>query len=216
MNSKRIYPALLALSLLLIAVSGMPATADDVAQPELPHAFYGMVEIGGSPAGQGLVVEAVGPGVLSNTAGNPVTTLADGTYGAAGFASQKLIVQGSVDAGAPLEFYVGGIRAEVYDVVAGGPWKADFAYQPGEVTELNLRIASLPAAGQTREPTPVQTIVASSTIAASSTGAGSVPSGGSSTAAPEGSALPQVPGSLVQQPTAEVPQQSSGNSASTR
>ena len=204
---------MLALSVIILLV--IPVTADDAdTAPQLPQGFYGMVEFSGNPIGQGYIVEAVGPGVRSNLEGNPVTTLADGSYGAANYSAQRLLVQGNIASGTPLEFYVGNIKAEVYDVAAGVSWNTTYAFKPGEVTELNLRIASLPAAGKTREPTPVQTIVASSTVAASSTGAGSVPSGGSSTAAPEGSALPQVPGSVVQQPTAEVPQQSSGDSAS--
>ena len=136
----------------------LPASANDVAvQPLLPHEFYGKVEVGGSPAAQGLVVEATGPGVHSNIQGNPVNTLADGSYGAVGAMSQKLVVQGDIEPGTPLEFYVGGVLAEVYDVATGGPWKTNYSYTPGETTELNLSIASLPSAGQTREPTPVQT-----------------------------------------------------------
>jgi hypothetical protein len=136
----------------------LPTSASDIAaQPVLPHEFYGTVEVGGSPAGQGLVVEAVGPGVHSNIPGNPVDTLADGSYGAVGAMSQKLVVQGDIEPGTPLEFYVGGMLAEVYDVATGGPWKTNYLYTPGEMTELNLSIASLPAAGQTREPTPIET-----------------------------------------------------------
>lgn len=203
MNSKKLYPALLVLSLSMIILLGIPATADDAAQPELPHAFYGMVEAGGSPVGKGLVVEAVGPGVLPNIAGNPVITLADGTYGAVGFASQKLVVQGDLTAGTPLGFYVGGIKAEVYDVAAGGPWKADYSFQPGEVTELNLRIASQPAAGQTREPTLVQTVAASSTAAAPPV------------AASGGPLLPQLPDSSGQQSASGSTSQSTEGAAPT-
>lgn len=138
-------------------ISVSAAAETGAAQPQLPHAFYGKVEIGGNPGSQGLVVEAVGPGVHSRVAGNPVTTMAGGIYGMAGMSSQKLLVQGDIEPGTPLGFYVGGTLAEVYDLSAGGPWKANYSYTPGGLTELNLRIASLPSAGQTREPTPVQT-----------------------------------------------------------
>jgi hypothetical protein len=215
MKQRKICPALIMLALSVIILLVIPVTADDAdTAPQLPQGFYGTVEFSGNLIGQGYIVEAVGPGVRSNLEGNPVTTLADGSYGAANFTAQRLLVQGDIATGTPLEFYVGNIKAEVSDVSAGGSWNTTYSFQPGEKTELNLRIASLPAAGQTREPTPVQTFVASSTIAASSTGAGSVPSGGSSTAAPEGSILPQVPDSAVQQPTAQVTHQSSGDSAS--
>lgn len=192
MKMKKICFVSVVLTLSMIVLLGIPATADEaVAQPQLPHAFYGVVEVGNSPAGQGLVVEVVGPGVRSNIPGNPVTTLPDGFYGAVNFSSPKLIIQGSVEAGTPLEFYVGGILAEVYDVAAGGPWKANYSFKPGELTELNLRIASQPAVGQTREPTPVQTYSVSSEVTASST----VASGGS--------LLPQLPESQGQQPASE-------------
>lgn len=136
----------------------LPTSANNItAQPILPHEFYGTVEVGGSPAGQGLVVEAVGPGVHSNIPGNPVDTLADGSYGAVGAMSQKLMVQGDIEPGTPIEFYVGGVLAEVYDVATGGPRKTNYSYTPSELTELNLSIASLPSAGQTREPTPIET-----------------------------------------------------------
>lgn len=173
----------------------VPGVADDsVAQPQLPHAFYGTVEVANSPAGQGLVVEAVGAGVRSNIAGNPVTTLSDGTYGSVNFSSQKLMVQGNIETGAPLEFYVGGILAEVYDVVKGGSWATSYPYSPGELTELNLRIASQPAAGQTREPTPVQTVASSAEGTASTVSSGPV-SGGP--------LLPQLPESQGQLPASE-------------
>jgi hypothetical protein len=138
--------------LLLVA-----SAAGQTSSPQLPQAFVGKVFINDTPADQGLVVEVVGPGVLSGISGNPVTTLAGGVYGITGVSSQKLIVQGDIEPGTPLEFFVNGVAAEVYPVVAGGPWRENYTYLPGEVTELNLRIASLPVVGQTREPTPIQT-----------------------------------------------------------
>jgi hypothetical protein len=193
METTKFSLTLVLIALSLIVFLGVPALADEAgdAQPQLPHAFYGIVEVGGSPASLGIAVEAVGSGVRSNIAGNPVTTLADGSYGAINFTSQKLLVQGDIAAGAPLQFYVGGMLAEVYDVAAGGPWKADYSFQPGELTELNLRISSQPVAGQTREPTPVQT--REPTPVQTSQGSSSGVSGGS--------VLPQLPESAGGQPT---------------
>ncbi len=139
--------------LLLVA-----SAAGQTSSPELPQAFVGTVFINDTPADQGLVVEAVGPGVLSGISGNPVRTMAGGVYGTTiGISSQKLIVQGDIEPGTPVVFFVGGLPAEVYPVAAGGPWRENYSYIPGEITELNLRIASQPSVEQTREPTPVQT-----------------------------------------------------------
>jgi hypothetical protein len=214
MKPNKICPALVVLALSLIVLLGIPAVTADEAAPQLPQGFYGIVEAGSSPVGPGLIVEAVGPGVSSKMEGNPVTTLADGSYGVLNYSSQKLIVQGDIATGTPLTFYVGAIQAEVYDVAAGGPWHTTYSFQPGEITELNLRIASMPAAGQTRVPTPVQTIVVSSNVAASSTAAASSSSAGSSTTSSGDSALPQVPDTSGQQPIAEGTQQYSGGAAS--
>ena len=87
MKPKKICPALIVLALSLIVLLVIPAVTADEADtaPQLPQGFYGMVEAGGSPVGQGYSVEAVGPGVSSKMDGNPVTTLADGSYGALNF-----------------------------------------------------------------------------------------------------------------------------------
>lgn len=135
----------------------LPTSADSVAaQPLLPHEFYGNLEVSGNPGSPGLEIVAVGGGVISGISGNPITSSA-GSYGSAIVMGPKLLVQGDIEPGSPLEFYVAGIKAEVYDVAAGGPWKANYSYTPGQLTELNIRISVLPSVGQTREPTPIQT-----------------------------------------------------------
>jgi hypothetical protein len=134
-----------------------PASANSVlAQPLLPHEFYGNLDVQGNPGSSGLEIVAVGSGVITGTSGNPITSSA-GSYGSAMVMGPKLQVQGDIEPGTPLEFYIAGIKAEVYDVAAGGPWKANYSYTPGKLTELNLRISVVPSAGQTREPTPIQT-----------------------------------------------------------
>lgn len=205
-----ILSVLLAVSMILLV--GTVASAEETAvQPQLPHAFYGSVEVAGSPANAGISVEAAGIGVRSNVTGNPVDTLPDGTYGKANFTSQKLIVQGNIAAGTSLHFYVGGLQAEVYDVAAGGPWKETYPFEAGGETELNIRVASQPAAGQTRVPTPTQT---AGTVTNNQAGTSSSLSSGttSSTTAQGGATLPQVPESQGQQTAGMTTQQTpSGN-----
>jgi hypothetical protein len=155
---------LLTIVFLLALTVFFPPVSGQVSQPQLPHTFYGKVFVGDTSAEAGLAVEAVGPGVISNVDGNPVKTLAGGIYGETGMSSQQLIVQGDIEPGTPLEFYVGGSRAEVYPVSTNGPWRANYSYIPGELTELNLRIAAQPSISQTREPTPVQTRLPASAV----------------------------------------------------
>jgi len=74
--------------------------------PPLPHAFYGLVEINGSPAPVGTEVEARGEGVITSFEGNPIVTTAVGSYGSADPLAPVLIVQGHIFDGASITFYV--------------------------------------------------------------------------------------------------------------
>jgi len=152
------------LFLITLLIFMQPVSAQSVSQPQIPHTYWGKVFIGDTPAGAGLIVEAVGPGVRSGIDGNPVTTLAGGVYGEAGMSSQKLRIQGDIEPGTPLDFFIGGVKAEVFPVATNGPWKANYSYFPGENTELNLRISQQVSVSQTREPTPVQTRLPSSAV----------------------------------------------------
>ena len=177
----------------------VPAIADEnVTAPQLPHIFYGIVDVGASPAGQGLTVEARGPGVRT-IGDNPVKTLADGSYGTANITVQGLVVQGNIEAGTSLEFYVNGVRAEVNDVETGNVWNTTYPYTSGDVTHLNLRIDSLPAAGQIQIPTSVQTQVSS--------GSGSSGGGGGGGYTGPGLAQPSVVETYI-------PGESTGNQSS--
>ncbi len=201
-----ILSVLLAVSIILLV--GTVASAEETAvQPQLPHTFYGSVEVAGSPANAGISVEAAGIGVRSNTTDNPVNTLPDGTYGKANFTSQKLVVQGNIAPGTSLKFYVGGLLAEVYDVSAGGPWKETYPFEAGGETELNIRVASQPAAGQTRVPTPTQTAGSVTNNQAGTSSSTSSSGTTSSGTAQGGATLPQVPASPGQQTTAVTTQQ---------
>jgi hypothetical protein len=167
---------LLLLSCMVAFIVCLQPVSGQGSGPALPHEFFGKVFVGDGPAPMGFEVEAVGPGVYSlqvelegkmiTVKGNPVTTQSGGVYGESGMSAQKLLVQGDIEPGTPLEFYVGGVNAEVYPVSTNGPWKENYSYFPGEITELNLRIAGQPSVGQTREPTPVQTRLPASAVEA--------------------------------------------------
>ena len=125
---KRIVPLLASLCLLVFFVT--PA----LAQAPLPHAFYGTVEINGNPAPIGTQVEARGEGVVTGIAGNPITVTEAGKYGGPGGLDPKLVVQGDIEEGASLTFYVNGLAAD-----QTAEWHS------GEVTELNLTVSIPPA-----------------------------------------------------------------------
>jgi hypothetical protein len=108
--------------------------------PQLSHAFYGSVTIDGEPAPEYTMILAAGPGVCSNSTGNPVATQTDGSYGSADVTAQKLVVEGCIEEGAPIAFYADGVQAEVYDVNTSGPWQSTYPFSAGEVTNLNIRV----------------------------------------------------------------------------
>ena len=64
-------------------------------------------------------------------------------YGGLEWTESKLIVQGSIETGAPITFFANGERAESYDVMAGGPWMPTYPYSSGGVTNLNLRVQNV-------------------------------------------------------------------------
>jgi len=111
----------------LFCLCGTPVSAE---VPPLPHAFYGAVEINGSPAPVGTQVEAAGEGVLTSTAGNPLVTIEPGKYGDAGPLEPKLVVQGDITDGATLTFYVNGVAA-----TPTADWHS------GEVTTLDIMVS---------------------------------------------------------------------------
>ncbi|MEM3434177.1 MAG: Ig-like domain-containing protein [Candidatus Methanomethyliaceae archaeon] len=129
----------------------VPILASDAQEPpQLPHAFYGTVEINGLPAPVGTEIKATGAGVLVPAPGNPIQVTVAGRYGGPGGFDPKLIVQGNVTNGTPLSFWVNGVRAQC--AVPGGPWQDTFPFQAGAVTELNLRVVG-PTPTPTHTPT---------------------------------------------------------------
>jgi len=112
---------------LLLTLCATPVYAQSI--PPLPNAFYGSVTINGSPAGVGTEVEARGTGVLTGIAGNPVTTTVAGIYGTSNPFEPRLIVQGDIDEGATITFYVDGVSTG-----QTAEWHS------GETTQINLDV----------------------------------------------------------------------------
>ena len=111
---------------LLLAMAATPVYADDA--PSLPHAFYGTVDVNGSPAPVGTEVEVRGEGVKTGVDNNPIVTSVEGEYGGgAAPMVPKLVVQGSIAEGAIVTFYVNGFATG-----QTAQWHS------GEVTEVNL------------------------------------------------------------------------------
>jgi len=96
------------------------------AQPPLPHAFHGALEINGSPAPVGTRVEARGEGVLTDIDYNPIVTSEIGYYGSGG---ARLVVQGDITDGTILTFYVNGVSTGQM-----AEWHS------GEITRLDLTV----------------------------------------------------------------------------
>nr|MBP7120807.1 hypothetical protein [Methanolinea sp.] len=65
----------------------------------------------------------------------------EGRYGSVDPLIPRLEVQGTLATGTDIAFFIGGIRAEVQAGGPGGAWTSSYPFKPGEVTELNLRIA---------------------------------------------------------------------------
>jgi hypothetical protein len=124
-------------------IATVTITIEPDSSPQYSHAFYGNVTIDGEPVPESTTILVVGPGVRSDTAGNPVATQTDGSYGSAGITAQNLVVQGCIGNGTPLAFYADGVRAEVTDVNTSGPWQSACPFRAGEVTNLDIRVPSI-------------------------------------------------------------------------
>ena len=93
--------------------------------PTIPHAFYGTLTIGGSPAAVGTVVTAE----VGEVECGSITTTVAGQYGGSGAFDEKLSVSGDIETGAEIKFYVNGSEAIQTSTFSGGA-----------VTELNLTV----------------------------------------------------------------------------
>ena len=111
----------------LLVLCAAPVYAQGI--PSLPHAFYGSVTVNGSPAPIGTDVEARGEGVLTGIEDNPIRTTVVGVYGTTNPFEHRLIVQGDIEEGATISFYVNGVFTD-----QTAEWHS------GETTELNLTV----------------------------------------------------------------------------
>jgi hypothetical protein len=144
MKAKMVAFMLLAMLLALVVT---PVYASDA--PALPHAFYGAVEVNGSPAPVGTSVEARGEGVMTGIGNNPIVTDIEGEYGGGDDPlAPKLIVQGNIAEGVTVTFYVNG-----FSTGQAAQWHS------GELTEVDLAVTIEEGAvpeepSETTEPTP--------------------------------------------------------------
>lgn len=141
-------PFILLLILILVATFGASA-AHAQGVPPVFQLFYGTVEINGQPAPVGTTIEARGAGVLTpndnpNVKDNPLTLTFAGQYGVnpgQDPLDPKLMVQGSIADGTPVEFYVNGEKAEC--AIPDGAWQSSFPFTSGGViTRLSLRVGA--------------------------------------------------------------------------
>ena len=123
--------ALLGLWIGLLDVSASPD------QPPMPHIFYGEVWVDGAPAPIGTVIEGRGEDVITGIDGNPLTTVSVGKYGSPSVVTDDLLIQGYIDTGTPIEFYVNELRAKCYDPVEG-EWVDTYPWKSDRETELDL------------------------------------------------------------------------------
>ena len=124
-----------------IAIGILCVVGCAVENPVKLQAFYGTAKVSGNPAQAGMLVEARGEGVLTGTGENPVAVVTEGIYGGSGSYERKLIVEGTVVADSPLEFYIDGVRAEVS--IDNSTWTSTFPFSSGTITQLHLRTGEI-------------------------------------------------------------------------
>ena len=146
--------------LLLLALLVAPAHAQPI--PPLPHPFYGDLTIGGNPAPVGTIISA---GVAGEECGS-ITTTEVGKYGSPDPLEPKLIVQGDIQDGETIEFYVNGVKADQTHPFDSGadPTRLDLTAPAEALSPSPIQgggggggsggVPSTPRPGETPEPTP--------------------------------------------------------------
>ena len=170
-------------TILIILLGCVAVTSAADQQPMLPHAFYGAIVMpDDQPVPANQAVEATGEGVVTGIAGNPLLTMVGGFGGISG-TTPKLLVQGAIAAETPISFTVGGVPAQVF--VVSNPdagWQDTVQYQPGEVTEVMLRIdtalTSGPAPTEVYTYAPIEGQPAAVSYNSGTTGTGTGTTGG--------------------------------------
>jgi hypothetical protein len=119
-----------------IICTSLVAVADG--DPILPNRFYGTVVINNVSAPAGTFIEAV----VSGGGGNFSVTQT-GIYGSNELTGTKFIVQGIINEGEPISFFVNGIAAEVYPVATSGPWQATYPFHSDANINLNIRASGV-------------------------------------------------------------------------
>jgi hypothetical protein len=127
----------------LLVLVATPVYAQEV--PPLPQAFYGTIEVNGSPAPAGTAVEVRGEGVEVGVGNNPIVTTTEGRYGSEEPLEPKLVVQGEIAEGTILTFYVDGVATA-----------QTTEWHSGEVTKLDLVVTleESPPPETTETPAP--------------------------------------------------------------
>lgn len=125
----------------------VPVLGDDGGVPAMPHSFFGQVTVGEDPAPAGSNVSGTAPG-----GGGFIIVREPGIYATTGL-TQKLMIQGPIDEGAPISFFVDGVPAECREV-SSPDWQESYPFVPGGFTNLDLRSAgqAIPVADFTAFP----------------------------------------------------------------
>lgn len=154
--------SLVCTAVILAMIAGAPrvgATTLPQQAPPLPHAFYGTVSIAGSPAPAGTEI----CGMIGGQQKGCIVTDEPGSYGGASGGEAKLVVQSDQgDVGATIRFFV------TPPGTIGGFAAQETVYDPGEVNELNLTLATPPPT-----PTPTATPIPFYTLTIQKIGSGS-------------------------------------------
>jgi hypothetical protein len=173
-------------ALICMILLGSVVAADETIDIRLPHGIYGTIEMtDGKPVPANYPVEAIGEGISTGIAGNPILTY-EGGFGGIGAMSPKMLVTGPIQDGDPITFLVGGYPAQVWVVANPQGWQDNISFVSGDVTVVKLKID----ADLAEQEAPADVYVyPTDTQSTTGSGSGSV-SYGTSTGSTAGSSSP--------------------------